>query len=304
MLVKSGCPPASVVLGGVLGPGAGVAVGLQFQHHRVAGWRCPGRAAARGAPAPRCRAGPARGGRTRGPARTAAANSPLGAEPVGQLVVEGQVDVDLVVGRAVERPDAGVGRAAAGVDAPGRRRRSSAGLVLLAEALRQRGLPVGLDRVDVERVAAVELLEPVGLLAAHFCSRSRVVGRLRSPPSPPSGVARRSRRRRSTATSDGDDQADRCRRRCRDRDRDAAAADRRPPPPPPEPRRSSTWLVSSSAFSLSSIAASGRRGCRATASDRYPMILAGNRVAVRQRAAGYTWRTCCAAKTDPPAHRR
>ena len=43
----------------------------------------------------------------------------LGAELVGELLVEGQVDVDLVVGRAVERADAGVGLAAAGVDAPG-----------------------------------------------------------------------------------------------------------------------------------------------------------------------------------------
>ena len=39
----------------------------------------------------------------------------LRAELLAQLVVEGQVDVHEVVGRAVERPGAGVGAAAAGV---------------------------------------------------------------------------------------------------------------------------------------------------------------------------------------------
>ena len=43
----------------------------------------------------------------------------LGAEAAGQLVVERQVDVDLAVGGAVERPDTGVGLAAAGVDRAG-----------------------------------------------------------------------------------------------------------------------------------------------------------------------------------------
>ena len=116
MLLKIGWPLRVRGLGGVLGPDAGVAVGLQLQPHRE-------------------RVGVVR------VALLLAAHLGLGAEQVlhvvavlvgqhvrlgelarrrrtgwQQLVVERQVDVDQVVLRAVERTDAGVGLAAAGVD--------------------------------------------------------------------------------------------------------------------------------------------------------------------------------------------
>ena len=150
---------SGVGLGGVRGPGAGVAVGLQFQAD----------------------------GEVVGVARVAfllAAHLRLGAdqvldvvavfvgqhvrlrelagrsEPVGEHVVEAEVDVDLVVGGAVERADAGVGLAAAGVDGLPEDHRVG-GPVDLLEARGKRVLPVILDRVDVERVAALQLLQLV-----------------------------------------------------------------------------------------------------------------------------------------------
>ena len=59
-----GSPLASSALGGVLGPHAGVAVGLQLEPDRVAGRALLGAHLAHA-----CRAGPGRGGRTRGRAR-------------------------------------------------------------------------------------------------------------------------------------------------------------------------------------------------------------------------------------------
>ncbi|BCB78540.1 hypothetical protein Pflav_049500 [Phytohabitans flavus] len=82
------------------------------------------------------------------------------AELVGELLVEGQVDVHVVVRRAVERPHARVGRAAPGAYRLAEDHRVGL-LVRLPEPLGECRLPVRLDRVDVERVAAVELVERV-----------------------------------------------------------------------------------------------------------------------------------------------
>ena len=223
MLGEDRLPVGVVGLGGVLGPDAGVAVGLQFEPHREPfGW--PGRAALR-APAPRCRAGPGRGGRTRGPARTAGRTRPLAAELAGQLVVERQVDVDVVVLGAVERADAAVGRAAAGVRPTAVKNTVLARLVLLAEGLRQGVLPVRLDRVDVERVAAVDVVAGSAIARPSSPAGS-------PPPVEPPPISELAADQPADHEQGQDDQADVRRRR---RGGIGMPPQPLPPPPPPEP---------------------------------------------------------------------
>jgi hypothetical protein len=96
------------------------------------------------------------------------------AELVGEHPVEAEVDVDAVVGGAVERADAGVGGTAGGADRVGEEDRPGR-LVRITEVARVRLHPVVLDRVHEQGVAAFELVQSVRL-GALLLQRGVVAG--------------------------------------------------------------------------------------------------------------------------------
>ena len=93
----------------------------------------------------------------------------LGAEARLQLVVEAEVDVDALVGRAVERADLRVREPAAGLDGIGKEDRVRGRVAV------ERLLPVGLDRVDVGDQPAVLALVRVLARAAFLLELGRAL---------------------------------------------------------------------------------------------------------------------------------
>ena len=145
--------------------------------------RCRRPATGRASPA-----GPARGGRIRGRPRKPWPAAHPRRQARLQLVEETKVEVDVLVDRAVERPNIGAGA--------GRNRSAGSSCTgwswrLIGRAALGEGvLPVGLDAVDVADDGAV--LPSVGVLAGL------TAGDVAGPPAPslrPSACRRRSARR-------------------------------------------------------------------------------------------------------------
>ena len=182
----------------------------------------------------------------------------LRAEARAELVEEPEVDVDVLVGGAVERAHRRGGEAAAALH--GLREEARAGGHVLAAAARERVRPVALDRVDVADDPAVLALVGVG-------ARAAVLGEL-------AVVRRRGPRRLAgevpelaeAAVAAGDVAAEEDDQQ-RDDEADPAAADGEPAlADARRPRRSSTWEVSSLASSRKSgiggLSPPRRRRCR------------------------------------------
>jgi len=98
-----------------------------------------------------------------------------GSETRTELLKEAEVDVDVLVDRAVEGPHVGAGRTAPGVG----RAREKDGLRdgVAPTAARELTLPVALDAVDIRDDPAI--LEPIRLCAASALARKRLRRRLR-----------------------------------------------------------------------------------------------------------------------------
>ena len=219
----SGWPVDVGDAGGVVGPDARVAVGLQLDAHGVRGRTAVAALHAGGRAQQVLHVVAVLVGDDVGAGEVAA----LRAEAGLQLLVEGQVDVDVLVGGAVERPGVRGGGPAAGVHVAGEelgaRRR-----VALAGA-GERVAPVVVDGVDDGDDLAVELR--VGL-RARLARRRRGVGPCRLPVLHALQAARHGEPATSCAPAaeeleqQEDDDAD---------DPQAAAADRDPPAEPTAP---------------------------------------------------------------------
>ena len=181
-------PSRDVVVGEVLdeprlrrvrGPDAGVAVGLELEAH---GARLRALTIVADA-AHSCRAGSARGGRTRARRRTPRRTARRARRScVRQLVVEPEVDVHVLVGRAVERP-----HRRRRVAAPGRDLSVEEHGVRLVGSPCTAPLPVLLHRVHDRDERAVLTLVGVGagLAVLDRATTTRALQPDARPPPPP-----------------------------------------------------------------------------------------------------------------------
>ena len=171
---------------------------------------------------PRCRAGSARGGRPRARSRRPA-RSRRARRTAARAREEGEVEVDLAVGRAVERPDRRRARAAGRVDGAGEQHE---------------------PRLAVAAAARAEELAPARPRCRPAPPTRTPPARRPRPPARPAAPAAAARGMSALGPADQDARVDRRRPADRPGPR-GGRADAEPPPAPriPMPRRSSTFSL-------------------------------------------------------------